>query len=59
MNIRMSDQYLKLLQGDLLLQQPPHHADHGVEMGPRVLAVWDHLDQGQRGQLVLADDGPV
>ena len=50
---------LKLLQRDLLLQEAPHHADHRVELRPRVLAVRHHSDQRQRGQLVLCDDWPV
>lgn len=53
------DSYIKLLQRDLLLQKPPHHADHHVELGSRVLAIGDYFDEGQRGQLVLCDDWPV
>ena len=55
----MRDSYFELLQRDFLLQKPPHHADHGVKLRSRVLAVRDHLDEGQRRQLVLCDDWPV
>lgn len=48
--------YFKLLQGDLLLQEPPYHADHSVELCSCVLAIRDHFDEGQRGQLILCDD---
>lgn len=53
------DSYFKLLQGDFLLQKSPHHADNGVEPLACVLAIRDHFDQRQRGQLILCDDWPV
>ncbi|TNN53355.1 hypothetical protein EYF80_036422 [Liparis tanakae] len=47
---RVVDSYIELLQRDLLLQKAPHHADHSVELQARVLAIGDHLDEGQGGE---------
>lgn len=44
-----ADSYFKLLQRDFLLQKPPHHAHHSVELWSCVLTIGDHFDEGQRG----------
>ncbi len=53
------DSYFKLLQWYFLLQEPPHHADHSVQLRSCVLAIRDHFDEGQRGQLILCDDWSI